>query len=174
ATLLSAAYLCIIFGAIVLAASLKITSNKNENEDENKISENSIIYIIFGMIMGLASGLVGIGGGLILVPLLILLLKFPMRKAVGLSSAAIAFTSAGGVCGYIINSIGVVSPIPYSFGYINPVFWIALVIPGVIFSRFGATLSHKTDPKKIRLIFSIVAFLIGSFMIFKGATLWMA
>jgi uncharacterized membrane protein YfcA len=129
-------------------------------------------YMICGMIMGLASGLVGIGGGLILIPLLIFLLKFPMKKAVGSSSAAIVFTSLGGVCGYFINGIGIVSPIPYSFGYINPVFWIALIIPGIIFSKFGVSLSHKSDPKRIRHIFSIVAFLIGSFMLIKGVTLW--
>ena len=173
ATFLSAAYLCVIFGVIVLTTSLKIKSAQNVSEGENKISENKIIYILFGMAAGLASGLVGIGGGLILIPLLILLLKFPVRKAVGLSSAAIVFTSAGGVCGYIINGIGVASPIPYSFGYINLVFWTALVIPGVIFSRFGASLSHKTDPKKIQYVFSIVSFLIGSFMIIRGITLWM-
>jgi uncharacterized membrane protein YfcA len=173
ATLLSAAVLSVIFGIIVLATSLRI-SVKKENEDENNISTNAVFYIICGMAMGLACGLVGIGGGLILIPLMVFLLKFPMRNAVGSSSAAIVFTSAGGVCGYLINGIGIENPIPYTIGYINPVFWVLLVIPGILFSRWGVSLSHKTDPKKIRQIFSILAFLIGSFMIINGAALWMA
>jgi len=173
AAFLSAAALSIIFGFIVLATSIKTkTTAKKENEDESRISTNPVSYIICGMLMGLASGLVGIGGGLILIPLMIFLLKFPTRNAVGSSSAAIVFTSAGGVCGYLISGMGIENPIPYAIGYINPVFWVLLFVSGIVFSRFGVSLSHKTDPKKIRHVFSILTFLIGSFMIINGAALW--
>ncbi|MCC2508108.1 sulfite exporter TauE/SafE family protein [Methanimicrococcus blatticola] len=165
---LNAAYLSIIFGVVVLGASLKFTTTKNANEDPEKMSQNPIIYAVCGSLMGLLSGLTGIGGGLVLIPLVIFLAKMPLRQAIGTSSATIIFTAFGGVISYIINGIGVEGLPPYSFGYVNLIMWIALVIPGVILASVGAKLSHKLNQKYMRNAFTVITFLVGVGMILKG------
>jgi uncharacterized protein len=56
-----------------------------------------------GLIAGLLSGLFGVGGGTVIVPLLVLLLRFDQRLASGTSLAAIVPTAAVGVISYAIH-----------------------------------------------------------------------
>lgn len=168
ASYLNAAYLSVIFGIVVLIASLKVTSGKNSNEDPEKAAGHFLLYALCGSAMGLVSGLTGIGGGLILVPLLIFWLNVPLRQAIGTSSATIIFTASGGVVSYIINGIGIAGLPPYSAGYINLVMWAALVIPGVLCSWFSAGNAYRVNQKHVRILFSAVTFLVGTGMILKG------
>ncbi|XPP27315.1 MAG: sulfite exporter TauE/SafE family protein [Leucobacter sp.] len=61
---------------------------------------SSPLLIVLGAATGLLSGLFGIGGGVILVPLLVLLLRFPQRLAAGTSVAAILPAAVVGGIGY--------------------------------------------------------------------------
>ncbi|MDR0768030.1 MAG: sulfite exporter TauE/SafE family protein [Methanosarcinales archaeon] len=165
---LNAVYLSVIFGAVVLVSSLKFMTMKNANEALEKMSSKPILFAICGCIMGLLSGLTGIGGGMVLIPLLIFLIKMPLRQAIGTSAATIIFTSFGGVISYAINGMNIAGLPPYSLGYINLAMWTALVIPGVIFAAAGAKVSHRVNQKYVRHLFSAITFLVGAGMILQG------
>ena len=171
ASFLNAAYLSVIFGIVVLGASLKFMSFKQNNADSDSMSQKPILFAFCGMAMGFLSGLTGIGGGLVLIPLVTFIVKMPLRQAIGTSSATIIFTAFGGVLSYIINGVGVAGLPPYSFGYINLVMWIALVIPGILMARMSSKLSHRINPKYVRVIFSAVTFIVSIGMIVKGILL---
>lgn len=53
--------------------------------------------------MGILTGFVGVGGGFLIVPALVLLANLPMKQAIGTSLLIIAFNSASGFLGYIIQ-----------------------------------------------------------------------
>lgn len=57
-------------------------------------------FVIIGLLAGLLSGLFGVGGGTVIVPLLVLMLSFDQRRAAGTSLAAIVPTAAVGVISY--------------------------------------------------------------------------
>ncbi|WP_431805519.1 sulfite exporter TauE/SafE family protein [Microbacterium paraoxydans] len=57
-------------------------------------------FIGIGLLAGLLSGLFGVGGGTVIVPLLVLLLQFDQRLAAGTSLAAIVPTASVGVISY--------------------------------------------------------------------------
>lgn len=57
-------------------------------------------FIVIGLLAGLLSGLFGVGGGTVIVPLLVLILQFDQRRAAGTSLAAIVPTAAVGVISY--------------------------------------------------------------------------
>lgn len=59
--------------------------------------------IAIGLLTGLLSGLFGVGGGVILVPLLVLILRFDQRLAAGTSLAAIVPTASVGVISYALH-----------------------------------------------------------------------
>lgn len=59
--------------------------------------------IAIGLIAGLLSGLFGVGGGTVIVPMLLLLLHFDQRLAAGTSLAAIVPTATVGVVSYAIH-----------------------------------------------------------------------
>ncbi len=54
-----------------------------------------------GIAVGVLTGLVGVGGGFLIVPALVLLARVPMKQAVGTSLAVIAMKSATGFLGYL-------------------------------------------------------------------------
>jgi len=56
-----------------------------------------------GLAAGLLSGLFGVGGGTVIVPMLVLLLRFDQRRAAGTSLAAIVPTAAVGVISYAMH-----------------------------------------------------------------------
>ena len=61
-----------------------------------------LIYVMVGLAAGLMSGLFGVGGGTVIVPLLVLLAAFDQRLASGTSLAAIVPTAVVGVISYAV------------------------------------------------------------------------
>jgi uncharacterized membrane protein YfcA len=61
-----------------------------------------LAYVGIGLLAGLFSALFGVGGGIVVVPLLLLFLAFPPREATGTSLVAIGLTALVGVVTYAI------------------------------------------------------------------------
>lgn len=59
------------------------------------------LIAIEGVVVGVVTGLVGVGGGFLIVPALVLLGRVPMKRAVGTSLVVIALKSAAGFAGYL-------------------------------------------------------------------------
>ena len=59
------------------------------------------IMSLVGLSVGMLTGIVGIGGGFLMVPALVLLARLPMKHAVGTSLVVIAMNSASGFLGYL-------------------------------------------------------------------------
>lgn len=72
-------------------------------------------YVALGLPGGLLSGLLGIGGGIVVVPLLSLVLRYPVRAAVGTSTLVILCAALGGVAGYALAT-PVAAVLPGSIG----------------------------------------------------------
>ena len=62
-----------------------------------------LVCVGIGLLAGLLSGLFGVGGGTVIVPFLVLLLRFDQRLAAGTSLAAIVPTAAVGVISYAVH-----------------------------------------------------------------------
>ncbi len=59
------------------------------------------VLVAAGVAVGVLTGLVGVGGGFLIVPALVLLAHVPMKQAVGTSLLVIAMNSAAGFAGYL-------------------------------------------------------------------------
>jgi len=62
-----------------------------------------IISLIIGLTAGAFGGILGIGGGLIMIPLMVAILKLTQHKAHGTSLVALVFTGIGGAITYAVN-----------------------------------------------------------------------
>ena len=123
------------------------------------------IYILLGFLVGIISGLTGIGGGVILVPVLVVILRYPMRTAVGTSSAYLIFSSAGAVTAYVLNGWGITGLPPYSLGYVNIIQWAALVATTIPMALVGVRYYHSCSERKLRIIFAGIMIFIGVLML---------
>lgn len=155
ATHVSGDFLRIIFAVLMLLMALRLLFFKEPENYGNKM-ENIVLFLIIGFIAGIVSGLVGIGGGIILIPFMVLLLGFSMREAGGTSSAVIVLTSLGGILSYILYVLDVSGLPPYSLGYVNLLQFFIIIIFSIPLAQIGAWVSHKLPEKQLRIIFIIL------------------
>jgi len=160
ATHLPGAALKIVFGVVVLASGIwMLISRPMKSEQEAK--DNPWLWIAWAVPIGLVTGLTGLGGGIVVVPVMVLALSFKMHNAIATSLAVLIFTSTGGVVGYIINGLGIPNLPAYSIGYINLPTWFLLAVTSIGMAQVGAMTAHKLPAKQLRWIFIAVMFYMG-------------
>lgn len=106
--------------------------------------------LLTGLAGGVASGLFGIGGGVIMVPILGLMLGFSQHKAQGTSLVA------------LIPPTGLLAVMAYAkAGYVS---WQTglLLIPGVFLGGIaGGKIARQIPAEKMRRVFAVLMFMLG-------------
>ena len=121
--------------------------------DDSSLSRKQLLQgAAIGLVAGLASGYVGVGGGFIMVPLMLSIIGIPMRKASGTSLIAVMILAIPGVI-----EQGIIGNINYLAG-------IAVVIGTIPGAVIGAKLVTKVPERTLRLLF-------GCFLIVAAAML---
>jgi uncharacterized membrane protein YfcA len=106
--------------------------------------------------VGIVTGLVGIGGGFLIVPVLVLLMHLPMRVAVGTSLLVIAMNAAAGLLGYA----GSVS-IPWSFVLV-------FAATSAVGALAGAWPGARASAATLQRAFGILLFVMAAAMLFDN------
>ena len=90
----------LLFAILVLVAAISMIGNKGPSKSQGQsLQGNYTVLILEGAIIGLLTGIVGIGGGFLIVPVLVLWVGMPMKKAVATSLFIIALKSMVGFLG---------------------------------------------------------------------------
>lgn len=163
-------WLTMIFGLAILGGAMRMLTAKPMKIEE-KPSEKVSTYIFWGVPLGFACGLIGIGGGVLMIPVMTTLLKFKIHSAVGTSTAMMIFTSIGGAVSYMIEGLGVSGLPQYSIGYVNLLQWILLAGTSVPMAQIGVRVAHRLPAKKLKYLFIAVMIYMALKMI--GVFSWM-
>ncbi len=167
---LPARVLTVAFGIAVVLGALRILTAKPPKITEEP-SDSVTAFILWGIPLGIVSGIIGIGGGVIMIPIMVSFLKFKMHQAVGTSTALMIFTAFGGSIGFLINGLGVQGLPPYSTGYLNWLQWILLAGCSIPMAIVGAKTAHLLPAKQLKYIFIAVMLYMGLKMI--GVFTWL-
>jgi uncharacterized protein len=149
-----------IFGLLALAIAVRMLTLK-VNDAQRPIRGNLWLWIGLALPIGLVTGLLGIGGGILVIPVLVMVLRFRMREATATSLGIMLFTSVGGILGYILNGFQVTNMPAYTVGYIFWPGWIALAATSVVMAQVGAVLAHKIPGKQLNYLFVVLLFYIS-------------
>lgn len=125
------------------------------------LSRSDGVYLLLGLPIGFISGLVGIGGGLMMVPVLAMAMGFGIHRAVGTSTAAIILTSSGGVLSYVYHGLAVPGLPPFSLGYVNLLQAALLAGASIPMAWAGVRAAHRLPAYRLRSVFSLVMVYIG-------------
>jgi uncharacterized membrane protein YfcA len=134
-------------------------------EEEREPVDNAWLWFAWAIPLGLITGMLGIGGGVVAVPILMLALRFKIHNAVATSLAMIFFKSIGGIIGYMVNGQGVQGLPAYSVGYVNLASGFLLVISSFLLAQVGAIVAHKLPGRRLKLIFILLMVYIGLKMV---------
>jgi len=115
-----------------------------------------VSLIIIGILAGVLSGLIGVGGGLIMIPLMIAVLGFSQHQAQGTSLAVLAVP---------VTLLAAYNY--YSEGYINWKFAAIIALGFVVGGFFGSKLAISINQSMLKKIFGVIL-LIAAFKMFFG------
>ena len=98
--------------------------------------------VLIGLAAGFFSALFGVGGGIVIVPLLLVLLRWDIRSASATSLAAIGITATAGVIAYVAH------------GEVEPVYALLVGVPAAFGAAGGATLQQRLPVRTLSYLFA--------------------
>ncbi|TAJ44537.1 sulfite exporter TauE/SafE family protein [Methanofollis fontis] len=154
----------IFFGLIVLAAGIRtIATRGSERWDVPKIPDRR--YLIWGVPVGVVSGLAGIGGGVLLIPVLTSVFRFEMHRAVATSTVVMICAATGGVLTYLIGGLGIPGLPEWTIGYIDPLQAFIIAATSIPAAQAGSVIAHRIPSRVLRIGFLLLTGYIGLRMI---------
>ena len=153
-----ALFVMVVFAVLMIAASVSMIKN-NSPEAENKLNLGPIAFVSYGVFIGLVTGFLGAGGGFLLIPALVILMKLPMKEAIGTSLLIVALNSLIGFIGDIGR---------------HPIDWVFIIIISLIAVAgifIGGHFNQKVNSARLKQGFGWFVLVMGIYIIFKETIL---
>lgn len=155
-TITESMFTMVLFAILMVIASISMIRNGSMKENViNNKKINLAKLLVYGTAIGFVTGLLGAGGGFLLIPTLVLLVKLPMKEAVGTSLLIIALNS-------LIGFTGDLGHFSMDWKFLLTITAIAVV---GIFS--GGVLAKKIPGEKLKKGFGWFVLLMGLYIIGK-------
>lgn len=176
-------YIAVIFGCVLIFSAVRSISKKEENIDyaapgdklgeklklngsyptkDGRIEKYNVHNVVGGYSLmtlgGISSGLLGNGSGALKVLAMDTAMKIPFKVSTTTSNFMVGVTAAASAVIYLQR------------GYIDPGLAMPIVVGVLLGAFFGSKILPKTNVKKLRLLFSVVIFLLAVSMIYNGIT----
>ncbi|MBC7451943.1 MAG: sulfite exporter TauE/SafE family protein [Cytophagales bacterium] len=150
----------ILFAVLMVFASLSMIGQKKTfirlgKKQEDATFNYSFIFLE-GIVVGLFTGILGVGGGFFIIPALVLFGKLPMKMAVGTSLMIIAFNSMVGFATDLVTST-----------HINWTFLLSFSCFAFAGMLLGTHLSEYIDNNKLKSAFGWLTLFMGAFILTK-------
>ncbi|MEJ2529426.1 MAG: sulfite exporter TauE/SafE family protein [Gammaproteobacteria bacterium] len=158
ADMLSSVWLQRVFALFVMLLAMHLALDVNFGSGGN--IPGKVGMSVAGMVIGMISSIVGIGGGSMTVPFLHWN-GVDIRNAVATSSACGFPIALAGTIGFVVAGWGEVALPEGSTGY---VYWAAMpwiVVTTFLFAPLGARLAHRMPTHTLRRLFALLLFIVG-------------
>ncbi len=148
----------VLFALLMLAASIAMIRDKRSfipSDNTGSRHGNILKLVVYGILIGLVTGFLGAGGGFLIIPTLVLLLKMPMKKAVGTSLLIIALNSLIGFTG--------------DLGHVNIDWTFLIIITAIAVAGIfiGVFLAKKIEGEKLKKAFGWFVLVMGVYILIK-------
>lgn len=149
--------LMLLFAILMIFASLSMIRNKNKTAGDIQQNQPLNYPIVFaeGIFVGIITGLIGAGGGFLIIPVLVNILKLPMKTAIGTSLVIISVNS---LLGFLFSLHHIA---------IDWIFLLAITSIAITGVLIGSYLSTKIDGKKLKPAFGLFVLIMGIYILIK-------
>lgn len=155
-----------IFSSVMFIWKSRRSYIHDETEESRRLEW--MPALLTGCLGGLVASLAGVGGGIVMVPLLTLLFHVNMHRTAGISSLAIAIITGVTCLQYIFLYHPAVSPGPFSIGFVDFSAAFPLAAGGILGASLGARLNPKFSRRALQWIFALIALLVTSRLMFAN------
>lgn len=148
----------IIFAVVMIFAAGLMIRNGIDSDKHKELSVSKFVLVLEGLVVGVITGLVGVGGGFLIIPALVLVAGLEMRVAVGTSLFIIAAKSALGFYKYL-------DVLRAEKLNVNWELLAIFTVIGIIGSFVGGRLSRKVPQKALKRGFGFFLIMMGIFIL---------
>jgi uncharacterized membrane protein YfcA len=141
----------ILFAVMVVVAALRMlwTSKKAEPENMMSLKKRSILGFFVGGFAGFTGGMLGLGGGFIIAPIL-MMMGYKTKEAAATTAFVVTFSSFSGYLGHMVQ------------GHMNWGLTAILIVAVIIGSQLGGHyMTKKAKSKQVKVIYAVVLLLIA-------------
>jgi uncharacterized protein len=150
--------LLVLFALLmVMIAMLMIFRPCVAHQLDKEAERNWLIVIAAGAVVGILTGILGVGGGFLIVPALVMLVGLPMQQAVGTSLIIIAMNSVAGLLGHLGE------------GALDMHLITIFVVTGLLGTYCGTKLAKHIESKLLQRLFAF--FILGLALFLLGDNL---
>lgn len=149
--------LMVAFAVLMLVISLLMMTRKPAQASPDT-PENPVLWKIVagGAGVGLLTGILGVGGGFLIVPALVMLVGLPIHHAVGTSLVVIAMNSAAGFLGHLTGI------------QLDLTLILVFVVGGIAGTLTGARIGQKLNPGLLRRAFAVFITALALFLLYDN------
>jgi len=155
AVMLSGGAQLALLAAVMIVAAVSMLRG-NPHAESSGTAAHPALLAALALGVGVLTGLVGIGGGFLVVPALVLLARVPMREAVGTSLLVIAMNAASGFAGYL----GLVK-LDWSF-------LTGFTVAAVAGALIGTVLASRAPQAILKRGFAVFLFVTSGFVLYRN------
>lgn len=152
----SDAFQLVLFAVVMLGASVSMFRSGHD-ESTTATSDRLPLVVLSAAVVGLLTGIVGVGGGFLIVPALVLFSGLPMKRAVGTSLPVIAMNSASGFMAYA-------GKVAIDWRYTG--LFTALAVVGVF---IGSSMVRYVSQAVLKRTFAIFLIAVAGFILLQNA-----
>ncbi len=149
-----------LFGALMLMVAARMFFGQGMRAPVTSVKEVPALrwarVIGAGLVVGVMTGFFGVGGGFLIVPALVLVLKQSMREAVGTSLVVIAINSASGLLAHL------------RYGGLDLAIAGLFVAGGVLGALAGALVSGRLNEQRLQRSFAVFIAVVGLWLVARN------
>lgn len=161
-----------VLTAVFAVFALVIALHMAFTPESLRIADHPPRGVVKGMVatfIGGFSAMMGIGGGTLTVPTLVLC-NYPIRRAVGTSAAVGLIIAVPGTLGFIAGGWNVPFLTGFSLGYVSLLGLVLIAPASMLAAPFGARIAHAIDPRLLRKAFALFLALTSARMFYGVLT----
>lgn len=148
--------LMVIFALLMLVVAVLLLRGRSAKTADADTTISLWKVVLGGVGIGLVTGILGVGGGFLIVPALVMLIGLPMHHAVGTSLVIIAMNSAAGFLGHLSGMT------------IDGAVVTAFVAAGILGTAAGVRFGKRLDPLILRRAFAIFVIALALFLLYDN------
>lgn len=146
----------VIFALFLVGIAIRMAYHHLQNTMSVEVSHKRYILPLIGSLGGFVSGLLGLGGGVVMVPFLVIFASIPIKRAVGITAPVVLLNAIFGSVPYI------------TAGKVLFTYSITLACATIPGAQIGAYLHKKGDNEAINIVMVVILIITAAKMLFSA------